>query len=228
MVSVNGVVVAGAVGAGGSVSARRPDDTAPDPESHAPIVSASATSSSLALCNRDRPKVILVDRTIQATRCRCTSGRAVASTAVRSLSSLINFVKSDLAKLIRFAAVSVITVPLGMALFWVFLELADMRPVVANVVAVTISTIPNYILNRRWVWNKRGASNMRREIAPFWAMSFLGFLLSTVFVAIAAQFTDATLVFLAANFTAFGIVWVFKFFVLEKYLFGPAPIEVTL
>ena len=154
-------------------------------------------------------------------------GRAVTSTPVSSLSSLIDFVKSDLAKLLRFAAVSVITVPLGMALFWIFLEIADLQPVVANIVAVSISTIPNYILNRRWVWNKRGANSMRREIAPFWAMSFLGFLLSTILVAIADQFTDATFVFLAANFAAFGIVWVFKFFVLEKYLFGPAHIEVT-
>jgi len=30
---------------------------------------------------------------------------------------------------------------------------------------------------------------------------------------------------LAANLCAFGIVWVLKFFVLEKYLFGPAAIE---
>ena len=100
-----------------------------------------------------------------------------------------------------------------------------MRPVVANILAVSVLAIPNYILNRRWVWNKRGANSVRREIAPFWAMSFLGALLSTAFVAIADRFTDASLVFLAANLCAFGIVWVLKFFVLEKYLFGPAAIE---
>ena len=88
-----------------------------------------------------------------------------------SLSSLIVFVKSDLAKLIRFAAVSVLTVPLGLALLWILLEVANMRPVVANILAVSVLAIPNYILNRRWVWNKRGANSVRREIAPFWAMS---------------------------------------------------------
>ena len=142
-----------------------------------------------------------------------------------SLSSLIVFVKSDLAKLIRFAAVSVLTVPLGLALLWILLEVANMRPVVANILAVSVLAIPNYILNRRWVWNKRGANSVRCEIAPFWAMSFLGALLSTAFVAITDRFTDASLVFLAANLCAFGIVWVLKFFVLEKYLFGPAAIE---
>ena len=227
MASPSGVGVASAACAGASVSARRPDDTASDPESQAPTARVSATSMNLPVRNRDRPAAIRLDRTINTGRCRCTLGPALASTSVSSLSSLIDFVKSDLAKLIRFAAVSVITVPLGMALFWIFLEVADMRPVLANVVAVSISTIPNYILNRRWVWNKRGANSVRREIAPFWAMSFLGFLLSTLLVAIADQFTDATIVFLAANFVAFGIVWVFKFFVLEKYLFGPAPMKAT-
>ena len=142
-----------------------------------------------------------------------------------SLSSLIVFVKSDVAKVIRFAAVSLLTVPLGLALLWILLEVADLQPVVANILAVSVLAIPSYILNRRWVWNKRGANSVRREIAPFWAMSFLGALLSTVFVAIADRFTDASLVFLAANLCAFGIVWVLKFFVLEKYLFGPATIE---
>lgn len=144
-----------------------------------------------------------------------------------SLSSLIDFVKSDLAKLIRFAAVSLVTVPLGMALLWVFLEVDDLQPAFANLVAVTLSTIPNYILNRYWVWNKRGANSVRREIAPFWAIAFLGLLLSTALVALAARYTDESLVFLAVNFFAFGVLWVFKFFVLEKFLFATPQIEAS-
>lgn len=120
----------------------------------------------------------------------------------------------------RYAAVSVITVPLGLLLLWLLLEVADLQPVVANIVAVAMATLPNYYLNRLWVWNKRGSHSMRREIAPFWAMAFLGGLLSSVLVAIADFFTDASVVFLGANLVAFGIVWVFKFFVIEKYLFG--------
>ena len=136
------------------------------------------------------------------------------------LSSLIDFVRSDLGKVLRFAAVSVITVPLGQLLLFLFLEIADMQPTIANVCAVTIATIPNYFLNRYWVWNKRSSHSVRSEIAPFWAMAFLGLLLSTVLVAIAEQFTDRTIIFLALNFCAFGVLWIFKFFVLEKYLFG--------
>ena len=38
---------------------------------------------------------------------------------------MVEFVKSDLPKLMRFAAVSVVTVPLGLGLLWVFLEVAN-------------------------------------------------------------------------------------------------------
>lgn len=143
------------------------------------------------------------------------------------LSSLIDFVKSDLSKLLRYAAVSVVTVPVGQLLLLFFLETVDMRPFLANLVAVTIATIPNYLLNRYWVWNKRGTSSVRTEVIPFWAIAFLGLVLSTVLVAIASQFTDLTIVFLAVNLCAYGVLWVFKFFVLEKYLFGKTPIEVS-
>lgn len=147
--------------------------------------------------------------------------------AVSSLSKLIEFARNDLAKLIRFAAVSAITVPLGLFLLWLFLEVFEWEPLVANLVAVTLATIPNYLLNRYWVWNKQGKNSVTREVAPFWIMALLGALLSTALIWLAEQFTDSTLVFLGANFVAFGLVWLLKFFVLENYLFGTddAPAE---
>ena len=146
---------------------------------------------------------------------------------MRSLSSLIDFVKTDLAKVIRFAAVSAITVPVGLLLLWIFLDVVELQPVVANIVAVSLASIPNYILNRYWVWNKRGVNSFSREVAPFWALTLLGAVISTLFVAIASIFTDSSLVFLAVNFLGFGIVWLFKFFVIEKYLFGTTHQGVT-
>ena len=162
-------------------------------------------------------------------------GRAVARISwweVNSVSSLLDFIKSDLPKLIRFAAVSCFTVPLGLFLTWVFLDVLEWQRVIANVVAVTLATIPNYILNRYWVWNKRGANSMSREITPFWAMAFLGLAISTFLIWLVGFFTDATFVFLALQFFAFGAVWLLKFFVLEKYLFGSdstdeTPVEAT-
>lgn len=140
---------------------------------------------------------------------------------MRFVSGLIAFVRNDLAKLLRFAAVSAVTVPLGLALLWLLLR-TNMREIWANALAVSISTIPNYLLNRWWVWNKDGAHSVRREIAPFWGLALLGLALSTLLVWIASWFTDIDLVFLAVNFASFGLLWLFKFFVIEKYLFGRA------
>ncbi len=221
----------GAASCGSGVSALVSDAEAPSElslgtELHETAANASSRSVSSGSRRHDFARTIDPDRTICNGRELGTPDRQVTSSAVPSLSSLIDFVKTDLAKLMRFAAVSAVTVPLGLLLLWVFLEVVEMRPVVANIVSVTLSTIPNYILNRYWVWNKRDINSFSREVAPFWAMALLGAFLSSVLVAIADVFTDLSFVFLAANFCAFGVVWVLKFFVLEKYLFGTGHTKV--
>ena len=147
---------------------------------------------------------------------------AMAASVTRLIGTAVDIVKRDPAKIMRFVAVALVTVPIGTVLLWLFLR-ADLRPVVANLFAVTLSTIPNYLLNRYWVWNKSGPNSVAREIAPFWAMAFLGLALSTFVIWIASKFTDIELVFLAAQFCSFGVLWVFKFFILERFLFGSAP-----
>jgi putative flippase GtrA len=44
----------------------------------------------------------------------------------------------------------------------------------ATLAGNVIATLPAYYLNRTWTWGKRGRSHFRREIVPFWSMSFLG------------------------------------------------------
>lgn len=158
------------------------------------------------------------------------SAAGIPSTLVSSLSSLIDFVRSDLGKLIRYGAVAAISVPAGTLLLWIFLEVFEIQPVVANIMSVSIMAIPNYLMNRYWVWEKKGANSISREVAPFWILALLGALLSTFLVWLADRFTDSSVVFLGANIAGFGTVWVLKFFVLEKYLFGEAshrPAEVS-
>jgi putative flippase GtrA len=89
----------------------------------------------------------------------------------------------------------------------------------ANMLAVAISAVPAYLLNRAWVWGKRGSNSLTREVIPFWAFSFAGFLLSTLFVGIVERHTDATLAIRGANLAGFGLLWVARFFVLDKLLF---------
>ena len=47
-------------------------------------------------------------------------------------------------------------------------------PTLANVLAVMLSAVPVFLLNKRWVWGQRGRPSLRREILPFWGFTLLG------------------------------------------------------
>ena len=123
-------------------------------------------------------------------------------------------------KPVLYALVSVVAVITGQAVLWTCSGLLGWDPVPSNVTSVAIGSIPSYVLNRSWVWQKRGKSHLWKEIVPFWGMALLGLLLSTVAVAWASTWNDATIVVSAANLGAFGVIWVGKFFVLHHLMFG--------
>ncbi len=107
--------------------------------------------------------------------------------------------------------------------------LVGWRASVSNIVAVGIATPVSYYMNRAWVWQKRGRSNLTKEVAPFWAFSFAGLLLSTLLVGLVAMWQDLPmgqrptafqqLQINAANALGFGILWMVQFFVLDKISF---------
>src|SRR5207237_8785234 len=94
------------------------------------------------------------------------------------------------------------------------------EPVVSNVTAVTGSSVPSYLLNRAWVWGRKGNHDWLREVAPFWVFAFAGLGLSVVFVWFATKWSDATLVISVANLSAFGILWIARYIVLDQLLFN--------
>jgi putative flippase GtrA len=122
-----------------------------------------------------------------------------------------------MAKYVAASAVGVVT---GSTLLLFFLKVVDLEPVPANVAAVTLSSIPAYLINRAWVWNKTSGHSIKREIVPFWTLAFLGLLLSTILVDYVTDHTDNDLLILMANWGGFAILWVAKFFILDKVLFG--------
>jgi putative flippase GtrA len=97
----------------------------------------------------------------------------------------------------------------------------------ANVLATAVATVPSYHLNRRWTWGKRDASDLWREIMPFWLLSFAGLVLSTVAVALTDSWLHGvhlgqpfdTLLIITAHLSGFGILWVAQFVLLERILF---------
>ncbi|MEP6660542.1 MAG: GtrA family protein [Acidimicrobiales bacterium] len=120
----------------------------------------------------------------------------------------------------KFVAVSLIGTVISQSLIVLFKGHWDWNGGVANLVAVCISAVPSYYLNRAWVWGKRGSSSMAREVLPFWIMTLAGLALSTFLAYVADRIWDATIAVNIANLAGFGVLWVLKFLVLDQYVFS--------
>lgn len=127
-------------------------------------------------------------------------------------------------KLLRFGAVSAFNVVFGQGLLLGAQVVIGWSAVPSNVFSVTVSAVPAYLLSRYWVWEKRGRNLFMREVLPFWSLTVLGFILSTVAVWMVERTWDPSPLWI--NFTslaAFGVVWVSKFFIFDRYLFKVIP-----
>ena len=126
----------------------------------------------------------------------------------------------------KYLVVSAFNVLFGQMLLVVFHAGLGLGFVASNLSAVAVGIAPAYVLSRSWVWERTGRSHLLREVLPFWALSFLGLAVSTGAVAVAERYSSATLVLMATNFCAFGIVWVAKYFILDQFLFArPGAVE---
>jgi putative flippase GtrA len=136
-------------------------------------------------------------------------------------------------KLWKYSMTSVVGVVLGQGQIFLYASVFKWPWGWANITAVAIGTVPTYIISRRWVWKKTGKSSVYAEIVPFWVMSFLGLLLSTIAVIwLEDRYPDNRLLANVGNIVGFGVLWIAKFFVLDRVLFkvthehpdGPAPL----
>ena len=128
---------------------------------------------------------------------------------------------------LKYSAVSMVNVAVGQGLLVLFTGF-HLGPTTSNILAVCLSAVPAYYMNRAWVWGKKGKSHFRKEILPFWGFALLGLLLSSITVTVASAAVGyepgiegwRRLVPNLANMFAFGILWVAKFFVLDAMIFG--------
>ncbi len=123
-------------------------------------------------------------------------------------------------KLVRFGLASAVGVVLTQVLLVVLHGIMNTEAEVSNLLAVSLTSVPVFFLNKRWVWGKEGPAQMRREVVPFWGFTLLGLVLSTVLVIVVDNYTDRTWPVLVANISGFGLVWVAKFLFLDSVVFG--------
>ena len=132
-------------------------------------------------------------------------------------------------KMVRYSLVSVISVIVSQIVLFVAQSFWSART--SNIIAVCISAVPSYYLNRKWAWGKHGKSHLMKEIIPFWSLALLGLIFSTW----AADYAEsnahhitsselgARLVVNFAALAAFGVLWVGKFIIFNLVLFAHQP-----
>ena len=89
----------------------------------------------------------------------------------------------------------------------------------SNFLSVLVSTPPAYYLNRQWVWEqKAGDHSVQGEIGPFWIMTLLGWIVSSIVVFLVETATDIRIFAIIGQIGSFAALWLVKFAFLEKYL----------
>lgn len=129
-------------------------------------------------------------------------------------------------KQIRYAAVSVVFVPLGQIgvqlLVWVF----GMYEVLAVLTTACVLTIPNYLSNKYFVWRHTSKDNRVTEVTVFWLAAILGTSFAMGFVYLAGRLVPKdngeamhALAIFAAQLLGYGIVWVARYVFLDRLIF---------
>jgi putative flippase GtrA len=129
---------------------------------------------------------------------------------------------------LRYVIASAASVAAGQSVLLICFGLAGWSAEVSNLFAFVGGGVVSYMLNRRWTWGRQGRSSVMGEVLPFWALALAGLLLSTWAVglaednahSLAAGRTAQTFLVMAASLLAFGVVWIVKFLVLDRFVFG--------
>lgn len=127
-------------------------------------------------------------------------------------------------KKLRYAAVSVVFVPIGQVLIQI-LGLWLQNYTAASLLQAGIITIPNFFANKHFVWRVTSGEKLRSQVLVFWVAVMLGVALATLFTHLVESATAdrTTLARGAAVFVAqmlgLGIIWVGRFLILDRWLF---------
>lgn len=140
-------------------------------------------------------------------------------------------------RLLRYSSVSIISAGVSFAvLALVYGVLRLWTEVPSTLFSNVVAGVPAYFLNRQWVWGRSGRSHLWREVVPFWVLSIIGIVFAIAAAALARHVVlgdhlhhlAGTAVVMGANVGAFGVLWLFKFLILNRYVFGALTPEVAL
>jgi hypothetical protein len=148
-----------------------------------------------------------------------------------SPSSLIAYAAAEeTRKKLRYAGVSFVFVPIGQGLIQVLGSWLD-DYTVASLLAATVIAVPLFFANKYFVWRITAVENLRTQMLVFWVTAMLGLSVATVFTYLAENMmvdqtalVRGTVVFIA-QLLGLAIVWVGRFFILDRWLFKVSAVR---
>ena len=127
-----------------------------------------------------RERVSLYDRTRRAPLVRRVLNTSVVQRVLLPCQG-----DGSVTKFIRYSMVSAVAIVISQATILICAWVFGLSGIVANTIGALVATPASYELNRKWAWRKGGKSHLWREVVPFWALTFVGWLASTGTVEIA-------------------------------------------
>ena len=121
-------------------------------------------------------------------------------------------------KALRYGAVSVVNVTVSVIVLTVCHGVLGWTALGSNLAAWLVSTLPAYLLSRAWVWGRTGPHRLGGEMSAFWVMALVGLAFSSLVVRIVEHFTQMTVLVVAGNLCAYGVVWVAKYLFLDQVM----------
>ncbi len=131
-------------------------------------------------------------------------------------------------KQLRYAGVSVIFVPLGQILIQILAATVYANTpnnfTWASITAAAIGTVPNFFANKYLVWKETSRDNLRTQVLVFWVAAMLGVAAATGLTYLVEQQVHdqgiiEPLAVFCAQLLGFGIVWIGRYLVLDRWLF---------
>jgi putative flippase GtrA len=94
----------------------------------------------------------------------------------------------------------------------------------ASVVAFFAGAVPNYVLNRSWVWQRRGRIRFGREVILYVLVSLVSLVAAAAATGAAAQAAPAgstagVVLVAVAYLVTYGVLFVLKFVVYDRVIF---------
>lgn len=120
----------------------------------------------------------------------------------------------------RYASITVVTAATGQVSIAVLHWVLGVPPIAANALATVLVALIAFSLSIRYIWSSDPARRYRVEMPTFFATSLMGLALSTLVVAIVSGQTDAPWAVNLASLGSYGVLWIARFVVLDRLVFG--------